>query len=253
MSTPVHDPTALSQLFHLNSEPWLNEAAYRGVPFAQEFRTYSDAERVPLPGSKADYIRKLAVGRRSVRAFHPGPLALTTLAAMLRAGYGVHGPDVMDGGGQFLRRPVPSAGGLYPLEIYALIQRVEGVNPGIYHFDALGEAMELLRPGNWRDAAATIFYTWPFVDQAPVILCLAAMFGRTQKKYGPRGYRYVLLEAGHVAQNLCLAAAEHGLSTLCMGGYRDGALNQLLGLTVPDEGVVYTIGLGQAALGKHRG
>ena len=59
---------------------------------------------------------------------------------------------------------------------------------------------------------------------------MAAVFGRNQKKYGPRGYRYTLLEAGHSAQNVCLRAIELGLGTLCMGGFEDSRLNRVLGL-----------------------
>ena len=244
MTLPSDDPFSLSRLFHLNSEPWLNETAYRAGPYLQAFASNPDAPRVPLPPTAPGGVEILAAARRSVRAFRPDPLPLASLAAILRAGYGICGPDRMEGGGQFLRRTVPSAGGTYPLEIHALVARVQGLVPGIHHFDALGEALELTRPGPWQGEAAPVFYTWPYVAQAPVILCLGAVFARTQAKYGPRGYRYVLLEAGHVAQNLCLAAAELGLASLCMGGFRDGALNRLLGLDQPDEGIVYTIAIG---------
>jgi SagB-type dehydrogenase family enzyme len=249
MSIPVDDPTALSRLFHLNSEPWLNEKAYRGAPFVQEFRSDPQAARTALPKTERSPVQALAEGRRSMRAFLPEVLPLAALAAILRGTYGVCGPDPMEGGGSFLRRPVPSAGGLYPLEIYMLAARVEGLQPGIYHYDAEGDAAEAVTPGGWQAEAAEIFYTWPFVEHAPVILCLAAMFGRTQKKYGPRGYRYILLEAGHAAQNLCLCAQERGLATLCMGGFRDAALNRMIGLVQPEEGVVYTVALGRAAAG----
>lgn len=244
MSLPSEDPTSLSRLFHLNSEPWLNEAAYRAGPYLQAFRSHADAPRTPLPPTDPGAVEALAMARRSVRAFRPDPMPLAVLAALLRAGYGVGGPDPMEQGGQFLRRSVPSAGGTYPLEIYALVARVEGLATGLYHFDAMGEALELVRPGPWQAEAAPVFYTWPYVVEAPVILCLAAIFARTQSKYGPRGYRYVLLEAGHVAQNLCLAGVEHGQGSLCMGGFRDGRLNALIGLSQPAEGVVYAIALG---------
>jgi SagB-type dehydrogenase family enzyme len=245
MSIPVDDPFALSRLFHLNSEPWLNETAYR-APYLQEFRTDTDARRTVLPPTPPGPLDRLARRRLSVRAFAPVALPLAALAALLRGGYGVLGPDPLEGGGAFLRRPVPSAGGLYPLELYLLVNRVEGLAPGVYHFDAEGEALEEVPTKDWRAAAPDVFYTWPFVDQAPVILCLSAVFPRTQKKYGARGYRYILLEAGHVAQNLCLLAVEAGLDTLCMGGYRDTALNRLVGLRVPEEGIVYTIAVGLA-------
>ncbi|MGI9518742.1 MAG: nitroreductase family protein, partial [Pirellulaceae bacterium] len=77
-----------------------------------------------------------------------------------------------------------------------------------------------------------------------VVLCIAAVFLRSQKKYGPRGYRYVLLEAGHSAQNICLAATEQGLGSLCMGGYVDSILNRILGLTPDESGVVYSVAVG---------
>ena len=70
------------------------------------------------------------------------------------------------------------------------------------------------------------------------------MFGRSQKKYGTRGYRYVLLEAGHSAQNVCLRAAELGLGSLCMGGFEDARLNRMLGLEPAREGVVYAVAVG---------
>ena len=86
--------------------------------------------------------------------------------------------------------------------------------------------------------------TYEFVAAANVVVFLAAVFARTQTKYGPRGYRYVLLEGGHVAQNLCLMAAERGLGSLCMGGFIDAALNRFLDLAPLAEGAIYTVGVG---------
>ena len=77
-------------------------------------------------------------------------------------------------------------------------------------------------------------------------ICLAAVFSRTQKKYGPRGYRYILLEVGHAGQNICLQAAEMNLATLCMGGFIDSDVNRMLGLDQKDEGVVYSVAVGHA-------
>jgi SagB-type dehydrogenase family enzyme len=242
---PVDDATTLSRLFHLNSEPWLNESAYRGSPYHQEFKEHRDAPRTSLPTPRAGRIADLAARRTSIRAYAPKAVTAAALADVLHAAYGVVEIAPLEAGRAFLRRSVPSAGGLYPLELYLMLRRVEGAAPGIYHFDARGGALELVRPGDWRPAAAEVFYTWPFVTEAAAIVCFAAVFERCQKKYGPRGYRYVLLEAGHAAQNLCLAAAELELATLCMGGFRDRALNLLLGLEAPKEGVVYTVAVGR--------
>ena len=89
-----------------------------------------------------------------------------------------------------------------------------------------------------------MFYAYPFMKDANVVIAMAAVFLRTQVKYGPRGYRYILLEAGHVAQNLCLRSMELGLESLCMGGFLDSALNELMGLKPKQEGVVYTVAAG---------
>lgn len=243
MTLPVDDATSLSRLYHLNSEPWLNERAYRGQPYHQEFKDHPAAPRIALPPSTPTALDALAAARASVRAFAHRPLPLATLAGLLRTAYGVIGSAALPGGA-FLRRPVPSAGGLYPLEIYVLTQGVTGLADGVHHFDAVGEALACLRAGDWRAQAAGMFYTWPYVAQANAILCFAAVFDRCQSKYGPRGYRYILLEAGHAAQNLCLAATAAGLGALCMGGYRDAALNGLIGLDPLREGVVYTVAAG---------
>jgi SagB-type dehydrogenase family enzyme len=245
---PVDDPTYLSRLFHLNSEPWLNENAYRGSPYQQEFRDHPESKlRVALPETLSDTVMSLAAARVSTRAYSRAPLPLDNLASMLRAAYGIVGMESLPGGGAFLRRSVPSAGGLYPLELYILAARVTGLAPGIYHLDPRDEALELVLAGDWSDAAADCFYTWPFILDAPAVVCFATVFSRTQKKYGPRGYRYILLEAGHAAQNLLLTAQSLNLATLCMGGFRDSHLNRLLRLASPDEGVVYAAAVGMPA------
>ena len=93
-------------------------------------------------------------------------------------------------------------------------------------------------------AMEPMFYTYPFMRDANLVLAMSATFLRTQKKYGPRGYRYMLLEAGHVVQNLSLRAIELGLTTLCMGGFVDSLLNELIGLQPRKEGVIYTVAAG---------
>jgi SagB-type dehydrogenase family enzyme len=84
----------------------------------------------------------------------------------------------------------------------------------------------------------------PLIRGANLILFLSAVFARSQKKYGPRGYRYIMLEAGHAAQNICLSAVEQGLGSLCMGGFLDGGLNNFLGLDSITETVIYSEAVG---------
>jgi SagB-type dehydrogenase family enzyme len=110
----------------------------------------------------------------------------------------------------------------------------------------VAHSLQQLRSENLFSTLEPMFYTYPFMKNANVVIALAAVFMRTQSKYGPRGYRYILLEAGHVAQNICLRAMELGLESLCMGGFVDSALNGLLNLKLTEEGVVYTVAAGFA-------
>jgi len=244
---PLEDPTTLSLLFHLNSEPWLNDQAYQGAASNQEFKR---PERIlgetPLPvvqSSLSDLFRR----RRSCRAFARQSMPLTEVAGLLAAAYGVVEVDRSGNQTSFLRRSVPSAGGLFPLEIYTFVQRVAGLDDGLYYYDVLGHSVQLITPGNLFLSLQPMFYTFPFFSDANLVICLAAVFKRTQKKYGPRGYRYILLEAGHSAQNICLRAAEMGLSTLCMGGFVDSHLNAMLDLEPQNEGVIYSVAAGYSS------
>lgn len=242
---PSDDPTQLSLLFHLNSEPWLNDDAYQSTPYHQAFKQIDNVlSRNPLPPPTATSVAHAIRKRKSERHFSPRTMPLATLSAVLEAAYGAVEIASIDGGGSFLRRSVPSGGGLFPLEIYLYLQRVEGIEDGIYHYDVMGHALEFIRGGHQAAELAAAFYTYPFCEHANVVLCHAAVFERTQRKYGPRGYRYILLEAGHSAQNICLVAAELGLGSLCMGGFIDTLINRSLGLTPCKEGVVYAIAVG---------
>ena len=244
---PVDDPFTLSRLFHLNSEPWLNEQAYREAPFLHEYMDHTGASaRVDLPAPEGGALARIFAARQSVRAFAPWTMPLATLSELLFAAHGVVGIMPLDAGGAYLRRSVPSAGALYPLEIFLLLRDVENLEDGIYGFDPRSHALDRLFLRERLEQALGAFYTLPFIGGANAIVCHVAVFGRCQKKYGPRGYRYILLEAGHSAQNLCLAAEERGLATLCMGGFKDSMLNRCLGLSVPDEGVVYSVAVGKA-------
>ena len=241
----LEDPTTLSSLFHLNSEPWLNDEAYRGGAGNQEFKR---PERIlaetSLPVEQST-LTELFRRRRSCRAFSAEPMSISQAAALLAAAYGVVEVAVFSDQGRFLRRAVPSAGGLFPLEVYAFSQRVDGLEDGLYHYDVLGHSMQLIQRGNLFNSLEPVFYTYPFFRDANLVICLAGMFNRTQRKYGPRGYRYILLEAGHSGQNICLRAAELDLSTLCMGGFVDSRLNVMLGLKQKQEGVVYSVAAGR--------
>jgi len=242
---PLEDPTTLSLLFHLNSEPWLNDEAYQGGAMNQELKVPEGViNEIALPRPSNSPLVELLGHRRSYREFAKREMPVAHAAELLAAGYGAVTPPRLGAQTPFLRRTVPSAGGLFPLELYMFTQRVDGLDDGLYHYDVVAHSLRQLRSENLFLTLEPMFYAYPFMKDANVVIAMAAVFLRTQVKYGPRGYRYILLEAGHVGQNVCLRAMELGLESLCMGGFLDSALNDLLKLKPKEEGVVYTVAAG---------
>jgi SagB-type dehydrogenase family enzyme len=248
MILPLKDGETLSRLFHINSEPWANAEAYRE---AQDYEVqYKEVaglgEPVSLPAPERSPLLELLSARESCREYQLRSMSLETLSTILKCAYGITRTSQMPkvGGGYF--RTVPSAGGLFPLEVYVLARETGDVTDGIYHYNLRDHSLELLRAGRWFAELDKVMISAPFICNANLIFFLSAVFTRSQKKYGPRGYRYILLEAGHVAQNLCLVAAEQKLGSLCMGGYTDTRLNRFLGFDGVAEAVVYSVAVGYA-------
>jgi SagB-type dehydrogenase family enzyme len=243
----LDDSTSLSLLFHLNSEPWLNDEAYKSGAPVQESRVPKRAlGYVPLPQVAASPLTELNRGRCSTRVFRREQLPLEAVTALLAAAYGISSIDRSGAEGMPVRRSIPSAGGLYPLEIHAFLRRIDGLDDGVYHYDVTGHGLRRMSSGDPFPSLEHVFYTYPFMIDANGVLAMTAVFSRMQKKYGPRGYRYILLEAGHCGQNVCLRAVELGFATLCMGGFVDSSLNAVLELDPTKEGVVYAVAFGRA-------
>jgi SagB-type dehydrogenase family enzyme len=164
--------------------------------------------------------------RRSVRNFRDRALTKEELAQLLWAAQGVTGPDG--------RRAVPSAGALYPLELYVLARNVASLPAGAYHY--LLDRHELLIATPGYDPAALIDATLgqDWIVAAAACICVAAVFERTSVKYGDRGHRYVCLEAGHAAENVMLQAVALGLATTMVGAYSDDQVGRLLCLSAKE-------------------
>lgn len=157
------------------------------------------------------------------------------VSRMLKAGYGLLSEHLS-------RRTVPSGGGRFPLEIYVSVWgKVDGLPPGNYHYHVPGSNLEtLLAPAIAIDEVKLGSPdTW--VTDAHGVFIISAVFERSVNKYGDRGYRYILLEAGHVGQNICLAAAEVGLSVRPLGGINESFFENVLALDSNVEQVVYAI------------
>jgi len=246
---PADDATTLSLLYHINTEPWYNSEAYEAAKgYEVEYKEIGSGRDVlTLPAPSDSPLMRLLQARESSRDYSPRPMPAQVLSNILACGYGFTRTPYLEGIGRVQFRTTPSAGGLFPLEIYALIRQVDGTIDGLYHYNVRRHGLEFLKAGSWFAELDHALLMIPFIQGANLILFLSAVFARTQKKYGPRGYRYIMLEAGHLAQNICLSAVEQGLGSLCMGGYLDGRLNKFLGFETMKEATVYSIAVGYPA------
>ena len=242
------DAWTLPLLYHLNTEPWLNLDAYSDPAHEMLFQTAppgGSPVQMEKPGDTP--IRNAIRARRSCRAFADRSMPLASLAAILSDTYGVTG--FIEGPERHVMytRPVPSAGALYPLEVYVATRAVDGVGDGLHHYHARDHTLEPIKAGPVMRELGDLLIGQHYLAAANAAIILTAVFGRTLKKYGPRGYRYVLFEAGHAAQNVCLLATELDLGSICTGGFYDGRLNRYLGLDGSRQAVLYLVGLGHRA------
>lgn len=185
-------------------------------------------ERIKLPKAAVEgsvSVEAALDERRSVRTFADRPLSLADVAQLLWAAQGI---TTRDG-----RRTAPSAGALYPLEIYLVAGNVESLPAGVYRYEPEGHELRLTMEGDRRKdlAAAVLGQAW--VRRAPAVLVIAGIYERSAKKYGKRAIRYTRIEVGHVAQNVYLQAVARDLGTVIVGAFYDTDVQEVLGM--PDD------------------
>jgi len=215
---------------------------------ADSYKSYPALPQVALPKASLSLERSLQeviVGRRSTRRFDPErPVSQQALANILQLSYGITGKHELSPGITQYLRTVPSAGGLYPLELYLMIQRVEGLAPGLYHYRVAHHALEQLESGDQIAHLQRSEEEWGMSAQAAFNLVIAAVFNRTTVKYRDRGYRFALLEAGEVSAHATLIGECQNIHSCLMGGFVDDEMNQLFGLDGISEAVVIPVSFG---------
>ena len=165
-------------------------------------------------------------------------MALAELSRVLQYTCGV--TDARDG-----FRAAPSAGAAFPMEVYPVVNNVDGLAPGAYHYLVATHELETLRSGDLRREIVQAALGQQFLAKANAVLVLSAVFQRTTQRYGDRGYRYIHFEAGHVAQNACLMATALRLGSCCVGAFHDKDFDRLLGLDGRKESALYLVAIGR--------
>lgn len=200
------------------------------------YKTYPQAKSFQLPKPIANVVSLYDVirTRRSVRSFSDDPLSLEDLSYLLWSCAGIR--EVR---GDHAFRTSPSAGALYPIETYVVINTVQGQGSGLYHYNVIEHTLEILRPGDLGEEVAHAALEQDMCAFAPVVFIWTAVFPRTIWKYGQRAYRYIYLDAGHIGAHLSLSAVSLGLGTCQIAATFDDEINAFLGVDGVQEGVVY--------------
>jgi len=174
--------------------------------------------------------------RRSIRDYADSPLTRDEVLKLLWAGQGITGP--------MGERTAPSAGAFYPLRVYLVVGNVEDMAPGIYKYQPDGEKLRRVKEGDMRADLAAAAYDQRWVEEGAIDIVIAAVYEETMGRYGGKAVRYVHLEAGHAAQNICLEATALGLGLVTVGAFDDAAVADLVGLS-PEENPLYIIPVGR--------
>ena len=188
---------------------------------------------MPLPKPSLDgkvSVEKAIMGRRTIREFKDRVLSLNHLSQLLWAAQGITDPIEM-------KRAVPSAGALYPLDIYVIVgeKGVKGMEAGVYHYLPRTHEILPIAKGDLRKEVASASLRQMWMTQAPIIFIITAEYKRNTWKYGERGIRYALIEVGHVGQNLFLQAEAMGLGAGIVGAFNDLEVSKVAGLPPKHE------------------
>jgi SagB-type dehydrogenase family enzyme len=176
-------------------------------------------------------LEEVLASRRSHRSFVQEPLRIDQISQLAWAAQGITLPEGL--------RSAPSAGALYPLELYVVSAE------GVEHYEPEGHALSRTVAGDVRRSLQRAASSQEAVGEAPVVFVIAGVYRRSATKYGERASRYVPLEAGHVAQNLLLQAQALSLGAVPVGAFDDGAVQRTLRLP-SDQEPLYLIPVGRA-------
>lgn len=233
-------PTMLYEKFHQDTKLGFKfpkqEYKIFSAPSRIAHKEYLRLEKIVLPTPQDIKIplTKTLRNRLSTRDFSKDPISLKTLSQLLFFAAGVTRQG---------KRPYPSAGALYPLEVYLLSQRTD-IPKGLYHYNIRLHVLEILTQTIPSKVIRTLFIQ-ESIKNAPCILFITARFPRNTVKYGNRGYRHVLQEVGHLSQNIYLLSCALDIGCVSIGGFKDDAVNTLLVVDGLEETVINVIAVGR--------
>jgi len=189
-----------------------------------------DNARITLPEPRCDSdvsVEEALLKRRSVRNYTDEALTLQEVSQLLWAAQGITDPSG--------KRTAPSAGALYPLELYVVVGSVEDVAKGVYKYEPQQHELVRVLDGEQRNALAAAALNQQSIAQGAIDIVITAIYERTTRKYSDRGIRYVHMEAGHAAQNVYLQAVAMNLGMVIIGAFYDDQVKEVLNLPENEE------------------
>jgi len=199
-------------------------------PLDTEPSPAEDNARITLPEPRCDSdvsVEEALLKRRSVRNYADEALTLQEVSQLLWAAQGITDPSG--------KRTAPSAGALYPLEVYVVVGNVEDVAKGVYKYKPQQHELVRVLDGDQRETLSQAALDQPSVKQGAIDIVITAIYERTTGKYGDRGIRYVHMEAGHAAQNIYLQAVAMNLGMVVIGAFYDDQVKEALSLPENEE------------------
>lgn len=188
-------------------------------------REKSSIEEITLPEpvfSSLTSVEEALSKRKSVRTYHAEPLSISDVSQLLWAAQGITRPDGY--------RTAPSAGALYPLEIYLLAGDVTSLDSGFYRYEPESHILEKMLKGDFRDELSQAALNQEAIRDAPAVMIITGIYERTTGKYGGRGRQYVHMEVGSISQNIYLQAVSLDLGTVFIGAFYDEEVKKVLRL-----------------------
>jgi SagB-type dehydrogenase family enzyme len=207
---------------------------------SMDTKKYTNTVNLPVPRYDGKIsVEKSLLKRRSVRTFKKVTLTLADVSQVLWAAQGQTDQRGF--------RTAPSAGALYPLEVYIVAGDVEDLATGIYRYIPKGHKLTLVEKGDKRSDLCKAALSQSSIQNAPFVIVFSGIPKRTTGRYGERGMQYVFIEVGHVAQNVCLQAVSMELGAVVMGAFDDSRVKKILNMG-EDELPLYILPVGRVEL-----
>lgn len=241
------------ELFHENSKigphslPLSDEEIRSRMQELHETLPFEGYPIIALPKTMSPLglsLSEAITSRVSSRDMTPTTFSLSDLGTLLYYAYGVTGDRTQTGALRTFR-VVPSGGGLYPLELFFHSTQADGLQSGLYHYNPLHHYLRHVKVGEFTSDIADGTVYRELIEGASLVIFITALFERSIFKYRDRGYRFILLEAGHVAQNINLVTTALGLGCVNIGGYFDRHIDAFLGLDGVTHSTIYMIAVGR--------